>query len=99
MSKVVKIEMNESFTVEGITDFTSQSDEIVESYIRENKIGINVTPKMKSLLTTLEGLQKIMRTSSIEYSDDLNMAISRMDDNLFDELRDEIKMNLVVSYR
>jgi len=99
MSKVVKIEMNKSFTVKGITDFTSQSDEIVESYIREDKISINVTPKMKSLLTTLEGLQKIMRTSSIEYSDDLNIAISRMDDKLFDELRDEIKMNLVVSYR
>lgn len=96
MSEVLKMEMNETFTVEGINDYTSQSDEFVESYLMENKISVDVTPKMKSLLTTLEGLQKIVKKTNFEYCDGVDL--DRLEDQLFDQLRDEIRTNIKISF-
>ena len=88
------MEMNETFTVKDINDFTSQSNEFVESYLMENKISINVTPKIKSLLTTLEGLQKIIKKTKYQYCE--GVEIDRLEDQLLDELKYEIRENLKV---
>ena len=92
MSGVSKMELNETFTISDIANYNLHSDEFVENLIKRENIWIEVTPKMKSLLTTWNGLRKLNSTMKWD-----SKELISIEDTIFHQLSDEILENVRIN--
>ena len=94
MSDVVKLETNNPSFLEGLRNYSSDRDIVVEQTSKE-RMEIGVTDRMRDLLTINDGLMELIKSLSdeslIEQTDDL---LSSVRSQIWDEVRANIYIGI-----
>ena len=90
MSEVVKMETNNPSFLEGLQNYSSKRDIIVEQTIKE-RMEIDVTDRMRDLLTVNDVLMRLMESLNDEHllglTDDFLSSIRHQ---IWEEVRDNL---------